>query len=124
MESEVQTESSPSPQASNDLTFFSVLDEATKEWLKSLDHIWQLCKYRMYYNHVKIITYFQKFHIPCIFAGKKCDVVTQMLIDYFNSAPNPYLSTLRILVNTSDFKHIKANSSLAFTGFSFLKLIM
>lgn len=27
-----------------DLTFFSNVDNATKEWLKSLESIWQLCK--------------------------------------------------------------------------------
>lgn len=27
-----------------DLTFFSNVDKATKEWLKSLESIWQLCK--------------------------------------------------------------------------------
>lgn len=72
-----------------DLTFFSYIDEATKEWLKSLEQIWQI--------------------------WKKGDVVNKTLIEYFDSAPNPYLSTIRILVNTSDFKHIKKNSSLAFT---------
>ncbi|XP_017762785.1 PREDICTED: exonuclease mut-7 homolog isoform X2 [Eufriesea mexicana] len=71
------------------LTFFSYVDEATKEWLKSLEHIWQL--------------------------RKKDNVLSKTLVEYFESAPNPYLSTLRILVNISDFKHIKKNSSLAFT---------
>lgn len=27
-----------------DLTFFSNVDKATQEWLKSLESIWQLCK--------------------------------------------------------------------------------
>ncbi|XP_076676382.1 exonuclease mut-7 homolog [Andrena cerasifolii] len=73
----------------DELLFFTSIDEATKEWLKSLDHIWHL--------------------------WKKCDGVCQTLRDYFESAPNPYLSTLRILVNTSDFKHVKLTSSLALT---------
>ncbi|XP_076386232.1 exonuclease mut-7 homolog isoform X2 [Megachile rotundata] len=73
----------------DDLTFFSLIDDTTREWLHSLNHIWQL--------------------------WKKCDSVTKTLIEYFESAPNPYLSTIRILVNTSDFKHMKPNSSLAFT---------
>lgn len=30
-----------------DLTFFSYIDEATKEWLKSLEQIWQICKYKL-----------------------------------------------------------------------------
>lgn len=51
-----------------------------------------------------------------IFTGKKGDVISKTLIEYFDSAPDPYLSTIRLLVNTSDFKHIKKNSSLAFTG--------
>ncbi|XP_076762319.1 exonuclease mut-7 homolog isoform X1 [Xylocopa sonorina] len=72
-----------------ELTFFTSIDDATKEWLNSLEHIWS--------------------------SWKKCDGVCKTLTDYFDSAPNPYLSTLRILVNTSDFKHIKSNSSLAKT---------
>ncbi|XP_033311571.1 exonuclease mut-7 homolog isoform X2 [Bombus bifarius] len=72
-----------------DLTFFSNVDKATQEWLKSLESIWQL--------------------------WKKGDVISKTLIEYFDSAPDPYLSTIRLLVNTSDFKHIKKNSSLAFT---------
>ncbi|KAK1123956.1 hypothetical protein K0M31_006985 [Melipona bicolor] len=73
----------------NNLTFFSSIDEATKEWLKSLEQIWQV--------------------------WKKGDIVNNTLIEYFESAPDPYLSTIRLLVNTSDFKHIKKSSSLAFT---------
>ncbi|XP_053972277.1 exonuclease mut-7 homolog isoform X1 [Hylaeus volcanicus] len=73
----------------DELIFFSSIDEVTKEWLKSLNHIWQL--------------------------WKKCDGVTKFLTDYFESASNPYLCTIRILVNTTDFKHMKLNSSLAFT---------
>ncbi|XP_076248872.1 exonuclease mut-7 homolog [Calliopsis andreniformis] len=73
----------------NELTFFTSVDKATKEWLVSLHHLWQL--------------------------WKKCDVINDMLTDYFNSAPNPYLSTLRIVANASDFKQIKVNSSLSYT---------
>lgn len=51
-----------------------------------------------------------------IFTGKKGDVISKTLIEYFDSAPDPYLSTIRLLVNISDFIHIKKNSSLAFTG--------
>lgn len=50
------------------------------------------------------------------FTGKKSDGITKMLEDYFSTAPNPYLSALRILVNTSDFKYIKSKMSLGFTG--------
>ncbi|KOC63420.1 putative exonuclease mut-7 like protein [Habropoda laboriosa] len=71
------------------LLFFSTIDDATKEWLKSLKHIWQL--------------------------WKKCDGISKTLTDYFESLPNPYLSTLQLLLNTGDFQHMKANSSLAFT---------
>lgn len=49
-------------------------------------------------------------------AGKKSIAVTQTLFEYFETAPNPYLSTLRILVNCNDFYHIKTRSSLTFTG--------
>lgn len=49
--------------------------------------------------------------------GKKCDGVSKTLTDYFETAPNPYLSTLRILVNTSDFDHMTNSKSLAFAGF-------
>lgn len=34
----------------NNLTFFSSIDEATKEWLKSLEQIWQICKCLLYYT--------------------------------------------------------------------------
>ncbi|CAK9829011.1 Exonuclease mut-7 homolog [Anthophora retusa] len=71
------------------LLFFTTMDDATKEWLKSLKHIWKL--------------------------WKKCDGISKTLIDYFERLPNPYLGTLQLFVNTGDFKHMKANSSLAFT---------
>ncbi|XP_012279441.1 exonuclease mut-7 homolog [Orussus abietinus] len=72
-----------------ELLFFSSIDDATKSWLSSLHRIWGL--------------------------WKKSNAVTKTLTDYFDTAPNPYLSTLRILVNTSDFNHIKSRSSLAVT---------
>ncbi|XP_031776933.1 exonuclease mut-7 homolog [Nasonia vitripennis] len=72
-----------------DLEFFSTIDEATKSWIYSLHHIWGL--------------------------WKKSVGVTQTLCEYFETAPNPYLSTLRILVNCNDFYHIKTRSSLTFT---------
>ncbi|XP_035736310.1 exonuclease mut-7 homolog isoform X1 [Vespa mandarinia] len=72
-----------------DLLFFTNIDEATKIWLNTLHDMWKL--------------------------WKKCEGVTKTLFDYFDTAPNPYLSTLRILVNTIDFKHAKVGSSLAFT---------
>nr|XP_031846660.1 exonuclease mut-7 homolog isoform X2 [Nomia melanderi] len=73
----------------DDLKSFSQIDEATKEWLKNCEHIWKF--------------------------WKKCDRIKTTLIEYFESAPNPYLSTLRIIVNISDFKQIKPKSSVAFT---------
>lgn len=73
----------------DELVFFSSIDEATTAWLKSLHQMWEL--------------------------WKKCSGVSQMLTDYFDSAPNPYLSTLRIVVNVPDFKNMKSRSSLAFT---------
>ncbi|XP_047368206.1 exonuclease mut-7 homolog isoform X5 [Vespa velutina] len=72
-----------------DLLFFTNIDEATKIWLNTLHDMWKL--------------------------WKKCEGITKTLFDYFDTAPNPYLSTLRILVNTIDFKHAKIGSSLAFT---------
>lgn len=48
--------------------------------------------------------------------GKKSDAVTKALYDYFDTAPNPYLSALRILVNTADFNNIKPKASIALTG--------
>lgn len=71
-----------------DLLFFSSIDEATKTWLDSLHRMWAL--------------------------WKKCDGVSKTLTDYFETAPNPYLSTLRILVNISDFDHMTNSKSLAF----------
>ncbi|KAL0128834.1 hypothetical protein PUN28_003900 [Cardiocondyla obscurior] len=72
-----------------DLLFFSTIDEPTKTWLDTLHRMWSL--------------------------WKKCDGVTKTLTDYFETAPNPYLSTLRILVNVSDFDHMTNTKSLAFT---------
>ncbi|EFN66105.1 Probable exonuclease mut-7-like protein [Camponotus floridanus] len=71
-----------------DLLFFSSIDDATKAWLDTLHRMWSL--------------------------WKKCDGVSKTLTDYFETAPNPYLSTLRILVNTSDFDHMTNSKSLAF----------
>ncbi|XP_014209348.1 exonuclease mut-7 homolog [Copidosoma floridanum] len=73
----------------DDLIPFSVIDQPTRNWLDSLENIWSL--------------------------WKKSVTVTQMLHEYFGTAPNPYLSTLRILVNAKDFYHVKSKSSLAFT---------
>lgn len=42
--------------------------------------------------------------------------MTQTLHEYFDTAPNPYFSALKILVNANDFYHIKTKSSLSFTG--------
>ncbi|KAJ8687517.1 hypothetical protein QAD02_023311 [Eretmocerus hayati] len=67
---------------------FIQLDSATRTWLNSLHHIWSL--------------------------WKKSKGVTQTLVQYFETAPNPYVSALRILVNTIDFYKSKP-SSLAFT---------
>ncbi|KAG7189757.1 hypothetical protein KM043_017421 [Ampulex compressa] len=64
-------------------------NEATKIWLETLHHMWGLLK--------------------------KCTRVSRTLTDYFETAPNPYLSTLRILVNTRDFHRVKTKSSLAIT---------
>ncbi|XP_024892768.1 exonuclease mut-7 homolog [Temnothorax curvispinosus] len=74
--------------ADMDLLFFSSIDEATKMWLDTLHRMWAL--------------------------WKKCDGVSKTLTDYFETAPNPYLSTLRILVNVSDFDHMTNSKSLAF----------
>lgn len=71
-----------------DLLFFSSIDEATKVWLDTLHRMWAL--------------------------WKKCDGVSKTLTDYFETAPNPYLSTLRILVNVTDFDHMTNSKSLAF----------
>lgn len=50
------------------------------------------------------------------FSGKKSTCVTQLLVEYFASAPNPYLSCLRILVNIKDYQTAKPKVSLAITG--------
>ncbi|XP_043463266.1 exonuclease mut-7 homolog [Leptopilina heterotoma] len=73
----------------DELIIFTSIDEATRSWLNSLHYIWNL--------------------------WKKSQGVTKTLTDYFETAPNPYLSTLRILVNTNDFSHSKTKSSLSFT---------
>ncbi|XP_046587355.1 exonuclease mut-7 homolog isoform X1 [Neodiprion lecontei] len=72
----------------NDLSYYTSIDDATKTWLNTLHCTWGL--------------------------WKKSDGVTKMLTDYFSTAPNPYLSVLRILVNVSD-KSIKSKMSLSFT---------
>ncbi|KAI4495687.1 hypothetical protein M0802_008522 [Mischocyttarus mexicanus] len=69
--------------------FFRTIDDATKIWLNTLYDMWKL--------------------------WKKCEGVHKTLFDYFDTAPNPYLSTLRILVNVPDFKQAKAGSTLSFT---------
>lgn len=62
--------------------------------------------------------------IVLIIPGKKCDGVSRTLTDYFETAPNPYLSTLRILVNTSDFDHMTNSKSLAYTGLLLIYLFL
>ncbi|KAK0079127.1 hypothetical protein PV325_001691 [Microctonus aethiopoides] len=80
----------PSIQIINsDLEFFTAIDDATNTWLKNLHHIWGL--------------------------WKKSKAVTATLYDYFDTAPNPYLSTLRILVNSADFTNVKPKASIAMT---------
>ncbi|XP_076171130.1 exonuclease mut-7 homolog isoform X2 [Ptiloglossa arizonensis] len=73
--------------ANDDLMFYSQIDEATTEWLNSLIYIWKF--------------------------WKKCNGIKKTLTEYFESAPNPYLSTIRIIVNIEDFNKVE-NSSLAF----------
>ncbi|XP_011495833.1 PREDICTED: exonuclease mut-7 homolog [Ceratosolen solmsi marchali] len=73
----------------SELEFFSSIDNATKTWLNSLHLIWS--------------------------CWKKSVAVTRTLHEYFETAPNPYLSTLKILVNTNHFYQIKIKSSLAVT---------
>ncbi|KAG8041620.1 hypothetical protein G9C98_002913 [Cotesia typhae] len=68
---------------------YTSLDEATSNWLKQLQSIW---------NH-----------------WKKSTPVSNELTKFFESAPNPYLSTLRILLNAGDFHNVKLKSSLALT---------
>ncbi|XP_012259642.2 exonuclease mut-7 homolog isoform X2 [Athalia rosae] len=71
-----------------DLSYYTFLDDATKTWLNTLHCTWDL--------------------------WKKSQGITKMLTDYFETAPNPYLSALRILTNVSDFKYIKSKTSLGF----------
>ncbi|CAG5084647.1 Similar to EXD3: Exonuclease mut-7 homolog (Homo sapiens) [Cotesia congregata] len=68
---------------------YTSLDEANSNWLKQLQSIW---------NH-----------------WKKSTPVSNELTKFFESAPNPYLSTLRILLNAGDFHNVKPKSSLALT---------
>ncbi|KAL7299336.1 hypothetical protein TKK_0007911 [Trichogramma kaykai] len=65
------------------------LDAANKSWMNSLHHVWSL--------------------------WKKSPGVARTLCEYFESAPNPYYSALKILVNTNDFYKIKPSNSLALT---------
>lgn len=104
--------------ANDDLMFYSQIDEATTEWLNSLIYIWKFCKYYTYHNNVNIvimISLFSMLHLSYIFTGKKCNGIKKTLTEYFESAPNPYLSTIRIIVNIEDFNKVE-NSSLAFAG--------
>ncbi|XP_008560536.1 exonuclease mut-7 homolog isoform X2 [Microplitis demolitor] len=72
-----------------ELDYYTSIDEATSNWLKQLHSIW---------NH-----------------WKKSKAVTDILNKYFDTAPNPYLSTLRILLNAADFNNIKPKSSISMT---------
>ena len=105
-----------------DLLFFSFIDEATKIWLDTLHRMWTLCKHLILFSpsFCHSIAYIKCAIISIV--GKKCDGVSKTLTDYFETAPNPYLSTLRIMVNVSDFDHMTNSKSLAFAGlfFSFL----
>ncbi|EFN78697.1 Probable exonuclease mut-7-like protein [Harpegnathos saltator] len=65
-----------------DLLYFSSIDNATKKWIETLQHMWSL--------------------------WKKCDIVSKTLTDYFETAPNPYLNTLKILANILKLRHIKS----------------
>lgn len=112
--------------ADMDLLFFSSIDEATKTWLDALHRMWALCKYL-----IQFLPYTSSSRSGIKYAfvsitGKKCDGVSKTLTDYFETAPNPYLSTLRILVNISDFDHMTNSKSLAFAGlpFNYLFIIM
>ena len=48
----------------NNLTFFSSIDEATKEWLKSLEQIWQICKCLLYYTIKLLIIVYSSSQYP------------------------------------------------------------
>lgn len=101
-----------------DLLFFSSIDEATKIWLDTLHRMWSLCKYLILSRaFCYSITYIECAIVSII--GKKCDGVSKTLTDYFETAPNPYLSTLRIMVNVSDFDHMTNSKSLAYAGLFF-----
>ncbi|XP_033340040.2 exonuclease mut-7 homolog [Megalopta genalis] len=71
------------------LQYFITIDEATKEWIQHLEHIWKL--------------------------WKMCDGIKAALVEYFSTAPNPYLSALRIVVNIADFKKATRKPSLVYT---------
>ncbi|XP_076286281.1 exonuclease mut-7 homolog isoform X2 [Lasioglossum baleicum] len=73
----------------DDLKFFTTIDEPTKEWINYLEYVWKL--------------------------WKKCDGISCILNEYFATAPNPYVSTLKIIVNLSDYKNAKRKPSLPFT---------
>lgn len=66
-------------------------------------------------NYVAIIKVLYKFVLLYIL-GKKSKAVTDILNKYFDTAPNPYLSTLRILLNAADFNNIKPKSSISMTS--------
>ncbi|XP_014474860.1 PREDICTED: exonuclease mut-7 homolog isoform X5 [Dinoponera quadriceps] len=70
-----------------DLLYFSSIDSATKKWIETLEHMWLL--------------------------WKKCEIISKTLIDYFETAPNPYLSTLKILTNipNTNARHVKREST-------------
>lgn len=101
----------------SDLEFFTAIDDATNTWLKNLHHIWGLCEST--FNMFCQITAPVIIHIYYIIkyiTGKKSKAVTATLYDYFDTAPNPYLSTLRILVNSADFTNVKPKASIAITS--------
>jgi len=108
-----------------DLLFFSSIDEATKMWLDTLHRMWALCKHLILPFSCNSSLFKFSLLERCIkctivsIAGKKCDGVSKTLTDYFETAPNPYLSTLRILANISDFDHMTNSKSLAFAGLFF-----
>ncbi|KAF7988726.1 hypothetical protein HCN44_001299 [Aphidius gifuensis] len=82
-------QSEPGPPINYNLQYYISMDGPTQNWLNNLDRIWA--------------------------SWKKSPAVTETLFTYFDTAPNPYESALRILANTSDFNNIKTSASLALT---------
>ncbi|XP_034947539.1 exonuclease mut-7 homolog [Chelonus insularis] len=72
-----------------DIQFYTNIDEETEKWLKHLHLLWA--------------------------HWKQSATVTENLYQYFDTAPNPYLSTLKILANASDFNNVKPKSSISIT---------